>query len=180
MPHHRQLIRAAAVDMLTGQTDAGSRVYRTRSLPVRKIPLPAISVYTLEELVTPESVDTAPRELTRELPLLIEGWVRAGENVDDAMDELAVQIEAAMHADPYLRDTAAESILDSTVMEVIEDGDREMGLIVLTYAVTYRTLAPEAPTNLDEFLTAPTKYRVPGTTDANDAEDLIDVREAAP
>jgi hypothetical protein len=176
------MIRAAAVDMLLGQTDAGARVHRTRSLPVRKTPLPAISIYTLEESVTPESIDTAPRELTRELPLLIEGWVRAenADNADDVMDELAFQIEAAMHADPYLRDTAAESILDSTVMEVIEDGDRVMGLIVLTYAVTYRTLAPEAPTNLDEFLTAPTKYRIPGTTDANDAEDLIDVREAAP
>jgi hypothetical protein len=180
MPHQRTLIRGAVVAQLLGATAAGARVYPTRILPLRRIELPAISVYTLEEAVTAASLSTAPRELSRELPVMIEGWVAPGDNVDDAMDALALDIENAMHVDPYLADTAAESILDSTVMEVVEDGDRMMGLVVLTYAVTYRSLAPEAPTDLDDFLSVKATHNLGGQVhEDDDAEDEFVVQEVA-
>ena len=180
MAHQRTLIRGAVVAQLLGATAAGARVYPTRILPLRRPELPVISVYTLEEAVTAASLATAPRELSRELPVMIEGWVAPGDNVDDAMDALALEIETAMHADPYLADTAAESILDSTVMEVVEDGDRMMGLVVLTYAVTYRTSAPEATADMDDFLRMRSTQDLGGDVHEDiDAEDEFVVQEVA-
>ncbi len=152
--HQRTAIRYAVVERLSGATSAETRVYATRDVPFRKGDLPAIAVYTLQEDVDGDSVNTAPRELTRRMALVIEGLVAPapGQNVDDALDDLALEIETVMHADPYLGDAAADCVLDESSMEVLEVGDRLMGQIVLTYAVTYQTLAPEAPSNVADFL----------------------------
>lgn len=173
--HQRKVIRHAIRDALLGQTAAGLRVKATRVLSLRRSELPAIAVYTPEEAVDSDSVATAPRELTRQMPVVIEGWVSvAGEDADDAMDDLAEQIEAAMHADPYFGETVADSILDDTIMEVVQEGDRLMGFVALTYAVSYRTEAPEAPVGLDDFRTVHATHDVGGEP----AEDQFTVQEA--
>lgn len=181
--HQRTIVRQAIVAALTGATAAEARVYPTRILPLRKLELPAIAVYTLEESVDGESVNTAPRELTREAPVVIEALVAAvpGANVDDALDDLALEIETAMHADPYLGGEAADSILDGTTMEVIEDGERMMGLVTLTYSVTYRTLAPEAPGNVADFLRVKSTENLGGDVHPDaQAVDEFDVQETNP
>lgn len=178
MPHQRQLIRQAVRDLLIGKTAAGTRVSTTRIYPYRKPELPAISVYTLEETVNEEGSNTAPREYTRDLELEISGFVHGGADVDDAMDELALEIENAMAADPYLGGTVGDSMLQGTTMGLTGDGDTLTGMVTLTYAVTYRTLAPEAPSGLDEFETAGVTHQPAGVGDAEVAEDLINVRSA--
>lgn len=146
MLHQRQLIREAAKAALLGKTAAGDRVYETRVLPLRRIDLPAISIYTMEETVEPESRTTAPRELKRTVQLNIHAFVEEGDNVDDAMDALAMQIERAIHADDTLGGTASDCILASTELDVGEEGQRLVGTVVLTYEVDYYTYAPaEAP-----------------------------------
>lgn len=175
--HQRQVIREAVRDLLiAASTAASTRVVATRTLPYRKNELPAISVYTLEETVDGESVNTAPRELTRNLQLEIAGWVTAADDVDDQMDALALQIEFAMDADRYLADSAAECVLDGTTMGIQGDGDNLMGLVTLTYAVTYRTMAPEAPTDLSDFTTAAVTYNQgDAQADAAAAHDIVTV-----
>lgn len=171
MPHQREVIRKKIRDLIVaGATVAGSRVYPSRVLPLRGIELPAIAVYTLDETVSGDSLATAPRELTRDLSVVIEAWVKAGavtdpkvEQVDDRMDELAEQIETIMHADPYLGGEAGESILTGTETEIVEEGDRTLGLLLLSYRVTYRTLAPIAPVLADDFNTIGTEYNVTET-----------------
>lgn len=177
MAHQRKLIRQAVVALLiSANTAAGSRVQGTRVEPHKKSQLPAVSVYTLSEPVAPESAVTSPRELTRELKLEITGWVAHtdGIPVDDAMDNLAEQIEAAMDVDQYLGGKAADSILEETEMQVIEDDGRSdplVGIVTLTYSVTYRT-APAAPANLDDFLSVDATQKiaggVPSTVSPND------------
>lgn len=180
MPHHRTTIRQAVRDLLVAAAIVPvGRVHTTRVLPYRKNDLPALSVYTLDEVIDPTSVESSPRRLTRELQLVIEGWVPPGANLDDSMDDLAVAIEVAMHADPFLGDTVAQSILASTSLSVQEEGDGQMGVVTLTYDVTYETEAPEAPADasLDDFLTADTRTDLAGeqaTLDQTRAE--IDVR----
>lgn len=179
MAHPRKLIRHAVRDLLaSAATVAGEKVYPTRVVPARGRELPLISVYTLEDDVDPDSVSTAPRELTRELPVVIEAWVQPGDNPDDAMDDIAEEIEKAMHADPFLGGKVADSVLSSTQMEVIDDGARLLGLVVLTYTATYRTLAPEAPTDLEDFRRAGTDYNLGGELDPDDdVSDLVTVQE---
>jgi hypothetical protein len=178
MLHPRARIRHAVRDLLDGATAAGGRVHATRVVPYRRADLPAISVYTLEESADPDSRLTAPRKLTRDVSLVIEGWVAPGDNVDDAMDALALEIERAMHADPYLGDSAADSLLDSTSLEALEQGDRLMGLVLMTYQVTYRTYAPEAPEDLDDFITVASANTLGGTVDESAAaQDVFTVQE---
>lgn len=181
--HQRKVIRDVVVGLLLGRTAAELRVLASRVVPYRKNELPAISVYTLDETVDGDSASTAPRELTRDLKLEIAGWVAHipdGPLVDDAMDALALEIETAMDADPFLAGAVGDSILEGTTMAIRGEGDALMGIVTLTYAVTYRTLAPEPPAldSLDDFLTADTLYRPPGTpTDGEVAHDTILVQE---
>lgn len=176
MPHQRQVIREAVHAALLGATSAGSRVYETRVVPNRLPELPALSVYALQDRVDQERSDTtAPRELQRELDLVVEGWVAAGGNADDAMDALALEVETAMHADPFFGGAAADSMLDSTSLEVLDEGDRFTGWFVMTYTVTYFTRAPAAPEDLDDFETAGATHNL---ANDNQAEDVFDVQES--
>lgn len=186
--HPRTAIRQAVVALLQGPhaedlptpsyaTAAEGRVYPSRIDPFKRNELPAIAVYTISEKVSEDSIDTAPRELRRETELVIEGWVMPDDDtpVDDAMDDLALEIEAALHADPYFNDndedepetTASDSILRSTELQVVIEGERQMGRVTLKYAVTYLTLAPVAP-ELDDFETVNARINLGGEQDEDD------------
>lgn len=184
MAHPRKLIRQAVVALLTDATDAGARVKGTRVEPQKKSQHPALSVYTLSEQVDQDSTETAPRELKRDVKVEIAGWVIHTDAlpVDDAMDDLAEQIEAAMDGDRYLNGTAGESVLVGTEMQVLEaDGhsDPLVGIVTLTYSVTYRT-SPAAPAGLDDFLSVDAKHRIVGAVEANQVDDQFVVQEAPP
>lgn len=179
MAHPRKLIRDAVVALLTGAaTAAGARVTATRVDPHRKSELPAISVYTLGEQVT--ASDTTPRELTRVARLEITAWVAhtAALHADDAMDLLAEQIEAAMDADPYLGGKAGDSVLEGTELAILDEHDDPLvGVVTLTYAVTYRTYVDDAVA-VDDFLRAGVTHQlVGGVSDTVPAEDLVTVQE---
>lgn len=190
MAHPRKLIRHAVRDLLLEKTSgnhvtaADDRVTTTQILPFRRSELPAISIYTLDEETNVEqSSAIAPVELVRELELVIAGWVEAGSNVDDAMDDLALEIEAAMGSDPYLGGLTASAILLSTTMDPRGEGDSLIGLITLTYGVTYRSAIPELPVSdeMDDFLRAGVTYQPPGTIDDEAARDevVVQVEEGA-
>ena len=194
--HPRKAIRAKVVQLLSTPdvddnypTAAGARVHASRVFHHRKGDLPVISVYTLEETVDADSQQTAPRELTRRVALVIEGWVKAEPaapgaqpNADNALDDLAEEIEAVMHADPYLGDEAGDSILTDTDTEMVEGGGEMMGLLIMTYSVTYRTYAPETSGVVrDDFLTVSAEHNQGGTQDTDDAaHDDFTVQEVTP
>jgi len=181
VPHERQVIRVAVRDLLiAAATAAGANVHATRKIPRRMSELPALAVYTLEESVDDDSVLSAPRELTRRVSLVIEGLVAqaAGTSVDDDLDALALQVEEAMHADPYLGGTAGESVLSGTELDVVEESDRLLGWCALTYDVTYRTFAPRplADAAMDDFETVAATHNLGNAVHVDDdAEDLFTV-----
>jgi hypothetical protein len=144
MAHQRQLIREAVKAQLLGKTAALARVFETRVVPFKNLELPAVSVYILSEAVDAASKLTAPRELTRTAQVAIEAAVKQGANADDAMDSIAMEIERALDADWTFGGTASDSILLSTDLETDDRGDMLVGLVRLTYAVTYFTDCPSA------------------------------------
>lgn len=178
--HHRTIVRRAVRDLLKGKTTAGERVDTTRVDTWRDNELPAISVYTTVEDVDDASIETAPRELTRDVEVEVVGVVSSSERMDDAMDALALQIETVMHADPFLGGVAGDSILTGTEANIHNEGKRLIGIVVLTYKVTYRTLAPEAPDGLDDFLKADTHYDVGVPDPTQQAHDVTVVQEPTP
>jgi hypothetical protein len=176
--HQRKLIRDATVALLANAgTAAGARVTPTRVDAHKKNELPALSVYTLSEQTDADDGSTAPRELWRTLKLEIAGWVAhsAALPADDALDALAEQIEAVMEEGRYLGGTASDSILVSTEVSILSDGDPLLGVITLTYEVSYFT-SPAAPDNLDDFLRAGATAQVDGAAVDNAANDVIQVR----
>jgi hypothetical protein len=178
--HPRRLIRDAVVDTLTGVTAAGSRVSKTRSEPGRVEELPIISVYTLEESVDEASVLTEPRELKRYPRVAIVARVLDTEAVpvDDAMDAIALEIEAAMAGNRYLNGTAGDhgAILSSTEIEIqqSDNGDPFVGLIRLIYAVTYYTTETD-PDPAVPFLRAKSTVQIAGSSPDNAPSDVFDI-----
>ena len=134
--HPRQTIREAVVAILiAAETDAGPAVYPTREAPWRNIELPGIAVYSLEEA----SQRMTGGDLDRTVLLAVHAVVRLSEGVDDALDQLALQVEKAMAVDPTLGGLALVSHLGGTEISVDETTQRPVGAIRLAYEVRYHT-----------------------------------------
>lgn len=182
MAHPRKVIRHYVTNLLkTAGTVAGQRVFASRVNPYRAgRDLPAIAVYTPDEIVDREASKTAPRELERDLDLQIVAWVDpGGADFDDRLDDLCEAIEAAMDSDPFLDGNVAECILESTATGFREDGQQVLGAAVLTYAVIYRTISPPPPVDsaMDDFERAHATTNIAGDVHPDDVvEDQIEVR----
>jgi hypothetical protein len=185
--HERQHLRELIVARLKGPDDdrtaAEERVFKSRRAPVATAQLPAISVYSVDEPVNEKSKSTAPRELERDLRIEIVGWVKASEDVDDALDALALQIETAMDLDPHFHFTDGDetcarvfdSILEGTVFGEELSGERPMGAVSLTYVCTYHT-QKRLPLPTDDFELAATQVSLGGEQAEDDrAQDEIDI-----
>lgn len=178
--HQRQQIRQAVTTAL--QTALGTvKVWPSRFLPFQVNQLPAVAVYTLSETVQPESINKtrgASRELWRDLTLVVEGIVRAsaadGDNPDNDLDALALNIEVAMHADETFGGVCDKSMLQSTEISVLENGDKAFAVARLSYGFLYQTLAPDdANVNLPPLNTVQVTWEL---TDAPDnAQDKVTV-----
>jgi hypothetical protein len=184
MPHQRTLIRDAAKAPVLNKTAAGTNVVTTRIVPWRAKDLPAVAIYTLRESVDKSSKETAPRELMRMPALVIEGALKMadafvaanGGNMDDALDAMALQLERAIAADDTLAGTVGDVVLADTDVEILRDGDQLIGVIALSYDVTYHTYLPDAEdVELDDFDTADIRHSLANAVHAdNQAHDLLD------
>lgn len=175
MAHQRQLIRTAVKDaLIAAATSAGANVQATRMVAWGRNDLPAIAVYTLEE--TSDDQQSAPRELQRVMQLAIEAAVKPAGNVDDALDAICLEIERAMHADAFFGGVCAGSSLTSTELDVLESGDKTIGLARLVYTVAYQTQAPDAvDQTFDDLSTAATQYSLAGAqATADRAKDTLE------
>jgi len=184
MLHPREVITQKVVEILkAANTAAGQAVYPNRALPLTAKKLPAILVYSLAEKVDPESRVGGPRELSRELDLVIDGLVLAAdldEEVDTTLNALALQIETAMHADSSLGGLVDDSILSETGIEFDPDGEHLAGVVSLSYSVLYRSLAITPDDDLDDFLVANVKIPHTGATEDSlppYSEDNVVVQE---
>lgn len=170
MSHQRQVIRDAVKAALVSRTMAGTNVFATRFIPLQTVQLPALTVYTLNEDVDPESINRTrgpSRELWRTAKMMIEGTVIASgttDNPDDVMDTFAAQIEKAMNADETFGGVCDRSIMESTEIDVLEVGKKAVGVVALTYSVLYQTWAPDdADTNLNDFEGVKIDYQIPSS-----------------
>lgn len=182
MEHPRTLIREAAIaQLVNARTSAGPRVFDTRFDPYKSSLCPVISVFTLSEQVDPDSVATAPRELKRLPKLEVVAWVRdtTALPIGRAMDQIAREIERAMKAADPFAGLASRIILESTEMEVQRDGDPQLGVIALTFAVTYYDDIDVAEAlATDEYLRTGTTTDIDGAGSAPTVSDLFNQRPA--
>jgi hypothetical protein len=172
--HERQSIRDAIVAALATAVDdefptaAGARVYKARKNPLRLGDLPAICVYTDDEAI--EKSNEAPRELKRIVRVAVDCWVRASENVDDDLDDLALEVETAMDADLSLDRNAFDSMLASTEIGISPDGATPIACAHMVYEVAYHTQQRVADAT-DDFDTADVVIENHGADDGEDGDN---------
>jgi hypothetical protein len=136
MSHARTQIRNAVTALLTGNTSAGSHVYESRIYPLENPKLPALLVYTKQEVVADQSM-SQPRTQLRQLQLTVEAYVKASSNADETADTLALEVEQLIAADPTLGGLAKDSMLTSTDIQFSDEGEKPIAIAVLTYTVHY-------------------------------------------
>lgn len=147
MTHPRKLIRQAAVAHLIDKTAAEERVFAGRLMPVEEPELPAIVVHTRD---TERNTERSPSHWNgfeqRECILSIVCVAQSFVDIDDDLDDMADQVEAALQAWEIPGLEAAEVMLQDTSSQDPDfDGSLATGATVLRYAVTYRKPYRETP-----------------------------------
>ena len=136
--HIRQQIREQFATQITGLTTTGSNVYQSRVYNLETGDLPAIIVYTKSEDSEPNNFGTN-RTMFRNLSLVCECYVKATTNFDDTLDTIAKEIEAAIAADITLNNLAKDVYIESTEIDYNGEGEKPIGVSVLTFDVLYET-----------------------------------------
>lgn len=148
MPHLRKSIRDAVVTALTGLATTGSSVYPTRTYPLDETKLPALCVYTISEDSAVDSMKVSTRGLARSLELAVEGMAVNNGGLDDALDQIALEVETAVAADPTFGGLCYDCSLSQTRVSVRGgESQKEIGSIILTFTLRYRTRASDPSTN---------------------------------
>lgn len=155
--HQRQIIREKIRELLLQKTWAEKRVFSNRSASLFESELPAILLYTRDE--SARQFTEAPRQLRRQLNLSIQAICRLQDQVDDYLDQLALQIESVFNANPFLDGTVADTLLTATEVEISSEGNMPIGSITLNYQVEYYQYTPEEPADSDEFAVAEIQHQ---------------------
>lgn len=141
MPHARQQIREAFGTAVTGLTTTGSNVYESRVYPFDT--LPCLAIYTLSEQTETEySTSTAQ---ARQLSVVVEARAKANANLDDTLDQIAAEVEAAIHGDAGVSALVVDYEIEGTEIELEAEGEKPTGVLRMSYAVLYR-VNPADPT----------------------------------
>jgi len=134
--HVRQQIREKIGTTLTGLTTTGSNVYQSRVYPLENINLPALIIYTKSETSEPIVIGIN-RVMSRELSVIVEGYVKATSNFDDTIDTISKEVEAAIAADRTLDGLSKDCYLESTEIEYTGEGEKPLGYVSLTFITNY-------------------------------------------
>jgi len=135
--HIRKQIRKAAVASLTGLATTGSRVFESRIYPLDRAKLPGLLVYTTTE---DSGREDSPIELMRDVVLLVVGVVRISENVEDELDDVAMEVEIALDALGLAGLAKIYHGIQGTVSTLEgDDADKPHGAIAMEFLYTYRT-----------------------------------------
>lgn len=142
--HPRKAIRLAICDRLKGRTAARGRVYASQVAPVDTgddDELPAILVYSRVDKLDPDTSYGADGTLSHaqsDLRVVVAGLVRGGETVDDDLDDLAGEIEAALDDWDIPGFENARLRLGDTEIDVVAEGvERPIGVVDMLWQVKY-------------------------------------------
>lgn len=199
MANRRKLIRKRVREVLLNQTDAGSKVYSNLSSPHWGENTPEIAIFTRSETI--EDLGTAPKEYKRTLELAIEivaeGTETPNENdgklVEDIVDDIAEQVEAALEKDETLGEIPGsdpacvyiDELFLNNVEFQFEIGQKPTASARLIYSVIYYEARPknlELQDNVTDFEGVDARWDVghhdsPPNKDDKEAEDIFEMEQ---
>lgn len=136
MPHKRKDIRDAIQTLLVNQTSAGDRVYINRTKLLDKVKLPAILIYIdTETAITRDIRNTSSiRTLVALIQIVASGKDDA---TDDTLDDVALEIETIMYANPSISAKALGATYTGTEFERDNQGESKIASASLSYEIKY-------------------------------------------
>jgi hypothetical protein len=142
MSHVREQIRDAVVSAVTYLDLTARRVFRTRVYPMDRESLPGLCVYTSSESIEPNTIGglKSVSAYLRTLSVNIEAYAKASVDLDNTLDDIAVEVETAMAEDSTLNGLVEDVILTSTEIDIMGgDSEQPVGVLRLSYDIIYRT-----------------------------------------
>ena len=133
MPHLRRTIREAVEARVTGLPTTGANVFRASPHALGK--LPALRVATMDETVTRHTMGIVMRTVS----ITVTAFAKSGDDVEDALDGIAAEVEEAVMASGTLGGIALDVEHTGTRKALGEDGEVRNGIAQLSFAVRYRT-----------------------------------------
>lgn len=144
MAHVRTQIRRAIIEACTGLPTTDDRVYPARVHPLGEAAPPTLVVFFLKE----ENDDNAMGGLVlRKARFSILAEVSGtADSLDDTLDQIAIEVEPALAADPTFAGVAIDSRLITSESAYNGEGSVPLGQLNMELEVQYRTTraAPEA------------------------------------
>ncbi|WP_376958191.1 hypothetical protein ABNQ39_14295 [Azospirillum sp. A26] len=131
--HPRTRIRTAIAAAL----GAVAPVTANRDDPLQPDALPCIGLFTPDEAI--QELTMGSRRQMRRMDLYVDGYVRAGADLDDRLDAMALRIEQAIAAGGRFGGTLDRIELVRTVTDRLTGGEMKAGVTRLQFAVTYQT-----------------------------------------
>lgn len=146
MAHVRKQIRQALVTLLTGLATTGARVQANRVFEIQSDGLPALNVVIGEEEIGRSSVGGP---VQRMLTVTIEAYAKGAAGMDDFLDDMAAEIEAAIGANPMLG-ALLNMPLDPVGLTTRIDpiAEERVGRLSLDYVAGYRTDRTDPETSI--------------------------------
>lgn len=139
--HARAQILAAAAALLANLPTTGSRCHISRANPKAAEQGPFLLLYSRSQATQPLTMGGAGRKLRHELVFAVEGVAPEAGDSDATLDDIALEVEAALHADPTLGGRCKDLHLTSTQLAARAEGEARIGRIRLEFNVHYQTVA---------------------------------------
>lgn len=134
--HIRQSIRDNVKTTLTGLGITGDRVYANRIYPFLQQVSNGILIYTESES-TEYLTMGRPRSQERTLTLKVEIYAKSTANLDNLIDDIALEIENALYTDPTRGGVATDTMIMNFDSDFNGDGDSPVGVGMLDVIVKY-------------------------------------------
>ena len=141
MSHVRQQIRDASAALLTGLITTGARVYKSRVHVLSDADLPGLIITTDSEQSEFGSIGS-PVLLNRRLRLTVRAVAKANANLDNTLDSIMKEVEAAVYASAAantLGGLVKSMELSSIDIDMMAEGELPVGQAVMNFEVNYKT-----------------------------------------
>ena len=133
MPHYRQQIREHIATTITGLATVGTNVHQTRVYPLETVP--ALSVYMDSEEIE-EDFETMGNHTVVDITLHIDVNVAKATGMDDELDTIIGEVQAAIGADETLNGLAYSATYAGIETPEYEDqAEMDTGMITMLYLV---------------------------------------------
>lgn len=143
--HVRAQIRALFLSKITGNTAAGSNVYKARSYPIESKKTPAIIIYSTDEEAEQATIG-APGSTIRSLTVSVEIYAKGLTDLDDEIDEIAAEVETILGAECAFLSTISAIEYSGFTTEYNGSGDNAFLVGTMEYTVNY-WINNDDPTN---------------------------------